>query len=76
MLCVCEPGCHRGSLTAETKGRWVLGERGVTPASSSSCPALCPDIIHKFIRDKYSKRFPEAGVPGPQRPGLHPLPSR
>lgn len=22
-------------------------------------PSLSPDIIHKFIRDKYSKRFPE-----------------
>lgn len=31
------------------------------PACPSSGPArpVPPDIIHKFIRDKYSKRFPE-----------------
>lgn len=59
--CPCAQVKLRGSVT---KGRRESG-RGGQPAESA-CPLIrcllslpTPDIIHKFIRDKYSKRFPE-----------------
>lgn len=51
-------GCHEPS---EHPGLQVLKaeEAGVGPGVLIRPPPCPLDIIHKFIRDKYSKRFPE-----------------
>lgn len=50
----------RGSLTAGRRADGCWGSQRHLPAPHRA-PArpVPPDIIHKFIRDKYSKRFPE-----------------
>lgn len=55
------PAEFRGSVTKGRRGDGCWGQ----PAESAGpliryLPSPCAlDIIHKFIRDKYSKRFPE-----------------
>lgn len=60
VLCVCEPSCHEGLPHCRTRADGCWGSQWHLPAPHRA-PArpVPPDIIHKFIRDKYSKRFPE-----------------
>lgn len=54
------PAKLRGSVTKARRGSGCGGQPAVR-LSPHQMPPVPPtsDIIHKFIRDKYSKRFPE-----------------
>lgn len=60
VLWVCEPSRHEGLPHCRTRAGGCWGSPRHLPAPHRA-PArpVPPDIIHKFIRDKYSKRFPE-----------------
>lgn len=60
MLGVPEPSRSWGSFTEEGRRGGCWENPRSLRAPHGPLPSLSPsDIIHKFIRDKYSKRFPE-----------------